>query len=244
MTSTIQFVTKGGFILVIAAAFVAAGCATEVVEPPVEITPNPDAPVTEAPASYGIGSTWVFNHTLNGETVQMTRTLIDRVQRKGREVYVISDAVAYRDPGFPCDGADGSLFDVENDGWIACTKDGKVLASTSPYHGSFDWPLEVGKTWRTEYFWTDRVLHPDWSSSGWKDLAVVAWEEVTVPAGTFMAYKVVRTRGSWASASEDVEIQWYAPELQTTIKIVSHRSSNDGYGGAEHMWELVSANLK
>ena len=91
------------FLLVvgIAAAFMAAGCAIEVVEPPVEIMVDPDAPVTEAPASYGIGSTWVFNHTLNGETVQMTGTLIDRVQRKGREVYVISDAVTYRDPGVP-----------------------------------------------------------------------------------------------------------------------------------------------
>ena len=83
-------------------ALVVAGCASEVVEAPsVEVVMDPEAPVTEAPASYGIGSTWVFNHTLNGETVQMTGTLIDRVQRKGREVYVLSDAVAYRDPGVP-----------------------------------------------------------------------------------------------------------------------------------------------
>ena len=226
-------------------ALVAAGCASEVVEAPaVEVVMDPDAPVTEAPASYGIGSIWVFNHTLNGETVQMTGTLIDRVQRKGREVYVLSDAVAYRDPGAPCDGANGSLWDVENDGWVGCTKDGKVLASAGPYHGRFNWPLEVGKTWRTRYFWTDKVLHPDWSGSSWQDWAVVAWEEVTVPAGTFMAYKVVRTKGSWETASEDVDIQWYAPELQTAIKSVWHRSPNDGYGGAEHMWELVSYDLK
>ena len=224
----------------VAVTLVGTGCVTDT-GPAVEIMTDPDAPVTEAPASYGIGSTWVFNHTLNGETVQMTGTLIDRVQRKGREVYVISDAVAYRDPGYPCDGANGSLFDVENDGWIGCTKDGKVLASVGPYHGRFDWPLEVGKTWRTKYFWTDRVLRPDWSGSSWEDWAVVAWEEVTVPAGTFMAYKVVRTKGAWATASEDAAINWYAPELQTAIKSVWHRSPNDGYGGAEHMWELVSA---
>ena len=230
--------------LAIAATFVAAGCVSEVVEPPVEIMMDPDAPVTEAPASYGIGSTWVLNHTLNGETVQRTSTLIDRVQRKGREVYVLSDTATLRDPGYPCDGANGSLFDVENDGWIACTKDGKVLASVSPYHGRFNWPLEVGKTWTTRYMWRDNVLHPDWSGMGSQDWAVVAWEEVTVPAGTFMAYKVTRTRGSWETASEDVDIQWYAPELQTTVKGVWHRSPNDGYGGAEHMWELVSADLK
>ena len=229
----------------VAIALVAAGCTSEVGEAPeVEIMMDPDAPVTEAPASYGIGSTWVFNHTLNGQTVQMTSTLVDRVQHKSREVYVISNAVAYRDPGAPCDGGDGWLFDVETDGYVACTKNGEILSSTTPYHGRFNWPLEVGKSWRTNYFWTDKVLHPDWSGPGWQDWTVVAWEEVTVPAGTFMAYKVVRTRGSWETASEDVDIQWYAPELQTAIKSVWHRSPNDGYGGAEHMWELVSADLK
>ena len=228
----------------VAIALVAAGCAIEVVEAPeVEIIMDPDAPITEAPASYGIGSTWVFNHTLNGETVQMTSTLIDRVQRKGREVYVISNAVAYRDPGAPCDGSDGWLFDVETDGFVACTKNGDILSSNTPYHGRFNWPLEVGKSWRTKYFWTDKVIHPDWSGPGWQDWTVVAWEEVTVPAGTFMAYKVMRTKGNWETSTEDVDIQWYAPELQTAIKSVWHRSPNDGYGGAEHMWELVSADL-
>ena len=118
----------------VAIALVAAGCATEVEAPAVEITMDPDAPVTEAPASYGIGSNWVFNHTLNGETAQMTSTLVDRTQRKGREVYVISNAVAYRDPGAPCDGADGWLFDVETDGFVACTKNGEILSSNTPYH--------------------------------------------------------------------------------------------------------------
>ena len=238
--------TRYFVLLVVATAFIAAGCASGVVEAPaVEVMVDPDAPVTEGPGNFGAGSTWVFNHTLNGETVQMTGTIVDRVQRKGREVYVISDAVAHRDPGHPCDGANGSLWDVENDGWIGCTQDGKILGSTTPYHGRYDWPLEVGKSWRTKYFWTDKVLHPDWSGSSWEYWTVVAWEEVTVPAGTFMAYKVVRTKGSWETASEDVDINWYAPELKATIKSVFRRSPNDGYGGgAEHMWELVNADPK
>ena len=174
----------------------------------------------------------------------MTSTLVGRMQHRGREVYMISNAVAYRDPGSPCHGADGWLFDVETDGFVACTKNGKILSSNTPYHGRFNWPLEVGKSWRTKYFWTDKVIHPDWSGPGWQDWTVVAWEEVTVPAGTFMAYKVVRTKGNWETSTEDVDIQWYAPELQTAIKSIWHRSPNDGYGGAEHMWELVSADLK
>ena len=100
--------------------------------------------------------------------------------------------------GYPCDGANGSLWDVENDTWIACTKDGEILATVTPYHGRFDWPIEVGKTWRTRYFWNDRVTNRGWSGWSWQDWAVVAW----------------------------------------------HRSPNDGYGGAEHEWELISYDVK
>ena len=229
----------------VAIALAAAGCATEMVEAPaVEVVMDPDAPVTEGPGNYGIGSTWVFNHTLNGETVQRTSTLVDRIQRKGREVYVLSDLPPLRDSGFPCNGANGAMFDVMNDGYIACLKDGQILSSATPYHGRYNWPLEVGKSWRTKYFFTDKVVHPDWSGVGWQDWTVVAWEEVTVPAGTFMAYKVVRTKGNWETSTEDVDMVWYAPEIPTTIKGVWHRSPNDGYGGAEHLWELVSFDLK
>ena len=122
----------------VAIALVAAGCASEVVEAPaVEIMTDPEAPVTEAPASYGIGSTWVFNHTLNGETAQMTSTLVDRMQHKGREVYVISNAVAYRDPGAPCDGGDGWLFDVETDGFCCLHEEWGNIVFDHPVSWSF-----------------------------------------------------------------------------------------------------------
>ena len=234
--------TKYFLILIvgIAAALLAAGCASEVVEAPaVEIMMDPNTPVTEAPRNFGVGSSWVFNHTLNGETVQITGTIVDRMKHKGREVYVISDTVM-RDPGYPCDGANGSLYDVENDSFVACTKDGKILSSTTPYHGRYNWPLQVGKSWRTKYFWTDKTIHPDWSGSSWEEWTVVAWEEATVPAGTFMAYKIVRTKTEWKTTSEDVAINWYAPELLATVKAVWHRGPKDGYGDAEQMWEMVS----
>ena len=225
----------------IAAAFVAAGCVTESA---VEIMMDPGAPVTESPGNYGVGSTWIFDHTLNGETVRYSQSIAERREDTGREVYVVADSMPHRDPGYPCDGANGSLFDVENDSFIACTKDGKILASTTPYHGRYNWPLQVGKSWRTKYFWTDKTIHPDWSGSSWEEWTIVAWEEVTVPAGTFMAYKIVRTKTEWETTSKDVAINWYAPELLALVKGVWHRGPKDGYGPAEHMWEIVSVDLK
>ena len=241
-----RHVRRNYFLMVaVAMALLVAGCASEIIEAPaVEIMTDPNAPVTEAPGNYGVGTTSTWDHTLNGETVRVTATLVEKRQYKGREVNVNADSLPHRDPGYPCDGANGSMWDPVHDGWIACLKDGKILASVSPYHGRYHWPLEVGKSWRTKYFWTDRVVHPDWSGTGWQDWTVVAWEEVTVPAGTFMAYKVVRTRGNWETSTEDVDMVWYAPEIPLSIKGVWHRSPNDGYGGAEHMWELVSYDLK
>ena len=227
--------------LVVAAAFVAAGCATS---PTVEIMMDPDAPVTDGPGAYGVGTTSTWDHTLNGETVRYTATIVEKRQHNGREVYVNSDSMPGRDPGFPCNGANGSLWDVESDSFVACLKDGEVLASDDPYHGRYNWPLEVGKTWRTEYAWTDNTINPDWSGPSWEEWTVVGWEEVIVPAGTFMAYKIVRTKTPWRTTSEDVAMNWYAPEVPGTVKSVWHRSSWDGYGSAEHMWEMVSYELK
>ena len=230
-------------VLFAAAAFAATGCAVDT-GPAVEIMMDPDAPVTEGPGNYGIGTTSTWNHTLNDETVSTTVTIVEQREYNGRQVNVNSDSVAIRDPGFPCDGANGTLWDVENDAYVGCLKDGEVLASTTPYIARYSWPLQVGKNWRTQYTWTDNVINPDWSGPSWEEWTVVAWEEVTVPAGTFMAYKVVRTKTSWNTTSEDVAINWYAPDIPGTVKSVWHRGPGDGYGRAQHMWEMVSYDLK
>ena len=228
-------------VLAVAAAFAFGGCATA---PTVEIMMDPDAPVTEGPGNYGVGTVSTWDHTLNGETVRFTATTVEQREYNGRQVNVNSDSMPSRDPGFPCDGANGSMWDVENDAYVGCLKDGEVLGSTTPYIARYSWPLQVGNNWRTEYTWTDNVINPDWSGPSWEEWTVVAWEEVTVPAGTFMAYKVVRTKTRWEVTSEDVAINWYAPEIPGTVKSIWHRGSRDGYGPAEHMWEMVSYELK
>ena len=79
-------------------------------------------------------------------TVRHTASLVEKRQHNGREVNVNSDSMPIADPGFPCDGADDSLWDVENDGFVACLKDGEILAENDPYHGRYNWPLQVGKS--------------------------------------------------------------------------------------------------
>ena len=227
--------------LAIAVALVAAGCATG---PTVEIMADPDAPVTESPPVYAVGSSWTFDHTVNGETLRHTTTIVEKREIDGRQFDVHALSPPNRDPGTACDGANGNMHDAVTHNWMACLKDGEIQGSTTPHNGVYEWPLEVGKSWRAAYTWTDNVVHPEWSGASWEEWTVVGWEEVTVPAGTFMAYKVVRTKTAWKTKSEDMSIFWYAPEFGAGVKGMTVRSDWDGYGAAEHMWELVGNDPK
>lgn len=82
------------------------------------------------------------------------------------------------------------------------------------------WPLEVGKKWAAEWDWTN----PNGNAGITKqDVEVVAYEEVTVPAGKFMAFKIehrgwytnTTSRGGRGKMNETF---WYAPDAKADVK--------------------------
>ena len=228
-------------VLFVAVAFAASGCATE---PAVEIVMDPDAPVTEAPGELGVGAVRTYNHTVNGETYELSFTVAEKREYNGVAAYFQTLSTPVLDPGGTCEGANMVVEDVATFSYAACLKDGELLSGLSPTDGRYKWPLQVGNTWRANYQWVDKLLNPDWSGPGWQEFAVVAWEEVTVPAGAFMAYKVVRTNGNWDTVKKEDYMTWYAPEPQLIVKVVATRSPDNGYGAADASWELVSYDLK
>ena len=231
-------VRRNFFLMAAAAiALVAAGCTTEMVEAPaVAVVMDPDAPVTEVPPVWMVGSVWTYDQTTNGETRRHTNTIIEEREVDGRLIHVVAKSPPNREPGGTCNGANGELFDAVTHNWMACLKDGEILGSLSPHNGHYEWPLEVGKNWRFQRTWTDNV-NPQWSGPGWEEFTVVAWEEVTVPVGTFMAYKVVRTKTSWQTKSEENSIVWYAPDFGAGVKGTSAYYTNSGL--VENRWEMV-----
>jgi len=82
----------------------------------------------------------------------------------------------------------------------------------------YKWPLKLGKKWKYEVVWENNEGTTGKTS---QDVEVVSYEELTVAAGTFMAYKIVykgritNSRG-FDGALEDV--WWYAPALKTYLK--------------------------
>ena len=173
-----------------------------------DATAASEPPVTEGPGEFGVGSSFAWEATVDGHTRREATTIVDRREFRGREVYVIEYAEPLSRPGTHCDGADTFLVDVAIDAWVGCLKDGSVLARHAPHDFRYSWPLHVGKSWQETTTWVDNITN--FKDTYTIDWMVTGWEEVTVPAGTFMAYRV--ERGDWPLTL------WYAPELMLTVK--------------------------
>jgi hypothetical protein len=89
-----------------------------------------------------------------------------------------------------------------------------------------DWPLKVGKKWKFEDRWE---TNDGTTGSTIQDVEVVSFEEVTVIAGKYMAYKIVyigRIVNSRGYDSKMEDTWWFAPAIKTHIK----HTQNDGEG--------------
>ena len=191
-----------------------------------------DPPVTEAPLEYAAGTTWTADVTRgDGPARRVTHTIVERREYRGREVYVSEHSEAFDTPGSACHGETGSLVDVATDNWIGCLKEGEILARHAPHNARYSWPMYVGKSWALGNAWIDNTANTRGSFT--LEREVVAWEEVTVPAGTFMAYRIERK--DWP------ETVWFAPESMNLVKIVSGGGDS---GFPVFMWELVARDLK
>ena len=202
--------------------------------------PMEEGPAAEIPPEYGVGTVFVSNLTVNGESSVMTDTLVQKIERDGRTLDVYEQSAPVAEPGGPCDGRTHLVLDAETRNWAGCAADGKFLAEVRPHNGRFAWPLQVGKKWRAEPRWVDHVVQPDWSGQYWTDFEVVAYEEVSVPAGTFMAFKVEATA---SSSGDNYEITWYAPEVGAYVKGAWGRTAQSGYGALDGAWEVVSIEI-
>lgn len=96
------------------------------------------------------------------------------------------------------------------------------------------WPLQVGKTWMGEHQVT---LYPARTTVPMTIRGrVESWGEVTVPAGTFKAFKLV-----WTTDQGEVETRWVNPsEGLATIKRHVERPASHPQGAGVLDAELLS----
>lgn len=99
---------------------------------------------------------------------------------------------------------------------------------------TYPWPLEVGKTWTSTHTMT---LHSSGKTMPMSiNGKVESWGDVTVPAGTFKAYKLV-----WTDSSGDVETRWISPQdALATVKRHIDRPATHPQGAGVLDAELLS----
>jgi hypothetical protein len=137
-------------------------------------------------------------------------------------------------PALKYDNPTGALLQDDQLGTYAVLNaKGDVLMSYEPPL-SFRWPLEVGKTWTQQITLTvnpgnQRVP----MTANW---AVEAYEDVTVPAGTFKAWRVVMTDNFGFR-----QVTWSVPtEMGVFAKRTSERAATHPQGGAgTQLFELT-----
>ena len=108
-------------------------------------------------------------------------------------------------------GYDGELNPVSNNGQRIATP-----------RRMYSFPLSVGKKW--EYKFSGRNREDNGNLNDSTEVEVVALETVTVPAGTFEAFKIVATgsynnsNGSTTWGGSTYRTYWYAPKAKRAVR--------------------------
>ena len=111
-----------------------------------------------------------------------------------------------------------------------------VSTASRVFYPHTDWlrfPLRVGATYKTGY--DTVVAKKGWKSRNEREVTVVGWEDVVVPAGKFRALKVVSNgrferldKGSVSGTSRNVI--WYVPGIKRWAKITLENRPAGGKG--------------
>jgi hypothetical protein len=201
-------------VAALALALVSGGCATM-------------APKAEHYVAPPTGSTYTNTQTNTGSfgsgTSQITTKVTEQMWEGNRVTAFVTQA--------------GTLLCTADGQWPALLGPGdKPIMSWDPPIG-FEWPLEVGKIWTKSYqatIYASKQIIP--FDSTWK---VESYEDVTVPAGTFKAFKI-----SYSDTIGNETVQWMSPELGIFVKRTENRTTKNPAGPGTRGSELISQNIK
>jgi CHAT domain-containing protein len=167
------------------------------------------------------GSRWITRSIdQNGGSRLGTYTVLEPGSFQGTPGFRISDEV------------DVLFFERTSRNWFATVQRDKERSGASPHQGTFAWPLEVGRRWVSVFEYRDqqRNLHFDRIQTAWR---VTAEENVTVPAGTFTAFRLegANAGNAWT--------RWYAPAVRLIVKEIHERKAGHPAGPGRTITEVV-----
>ena len=157
------------------------------------------------------GDAWVYDRTLERGTTGFSseRIAIQIDQVRGDTLVV----------GLKKDGAPGAFEDhIAGSDWSQRRMvDGEETTTSRP----FDFPLAVGKTWKTDFVDPNRSglqLSAHFKTT----YKVIGWEDVTTPAGTFHALRVEGTGSAEAKMAPSASVIGGATASPGDATTISH----------------------
>lgn len=200
---------REGTVLLAATALLAAGCAMM-------------APKAERYVAPPLGTTWESMRRDSGSYGSgATKVSSRRGERQWQGEKVLT-----------FEGSEMTIFAKPTGSWIGFFKgDTPVMTWDPPLN--WEWPLEVGKTWTREQRVT---IHAAKRTIPYRlTQKVEAYEDVTVPAGTFKAFKV-----STVTSLGDENLVWFSPAHGVFVKQSVKRTAKHGQGPGTREIELLS----
>lgn len=198
----------------LAAAILSASCA---------MAPRADGPVIVA-----ADSSWTYERRDTGSFGKTTAYQTNRARGEqtwqGRKVRAIELPQGLR------------LSDGEKGDWLAMVQGDKTLVTWEPSLG-YDWPLTVGKSFNRNYRVVNHVSKQ--TTDIQSTMTVQAYEDVTVPAGTFKAFRILYTDSLGVES-----LSWYCPDAAAWVKIQNKRSSKFPAGPGTQDLDLLSYTIK
>ncbi len=195
-------------------ALLALGCATGIAHA---------QPRAERYVPPPMGSTWEYARTATGSFGQGTGVMalgIEPITWEGRPL------LAFKNPAqTTVQGPWAELIAVLN-------PRGDVMVRYDPPI-SWQWPLEVGKTWTMDHVATIPARGTQMSfKATWK---VAAYEEVIVPAGKFMAWRM-----EYSDTTGESQTLWSVPEEMGVFAKRSYvRSAEHAQGAGTLLLEMT-----
>lgn len=174
-----------------------------------------------------VGDSWTYRR-MDYDAGQPRGLYVMRVVFAARGVIQVVSAYGRKE---------GEVDTTYTEDWNAVTTVGRVF---NPHTGWFKFPLQVGDTYKAAF----EVIVPkkEASSRQERDVKVVGWEEVDVPAGKFRALKIV-SEGHFQRIDNthlggtSRNVIWYVPEVKRWVKITLENRPTTGRGKGEFTGE-------
>jgi hypothetical protein len=179
-------------------------------------------PKAERYVAPPLGTTWVTARQDTGSYGSGSGKVDGK---RGERMYQGAPAITF-------EAAGGTVVATQEGNWLGIFNgDTPVMTWDPPLH--WQWPLEVGKSWARKQSMTvypaKRTITYDVTQK------VEAYEDVSVPAGTFKAFKV-----STKTSLGDENFVWFSPEHGLFVKQSLKRTANHAQGVGTREIELLT----